>query len=620
MDPRLLRLYETELQHVRELGSEFAREFPKIAGRLGIEGFECADPYVERLLESFAFLAARVQLKIDSEFPQLVQNLLEIIYPHVLAPTPSVAIVQFLPDLSEGTLTEGYSLPRGTALRGKLLKGEQTACEFRTAHDVTLWPLEIVRAEYFSRDVANLELPDRVRHAEAGLRLRLRIAPGHQFDSLAIENLPIYLRGREEVPMSLYEQLRTQVMAVLVQPTEDNQSWHELIESQAVQPLGFTPQESLIPYEYASFDGYRLLTEYFLFRERYLFVEISGLGPALRRNTENEVDVIVLFNKSTWGLSSAISAENVSLYCTPAVNLFPRRVDPIRIDRRRPEHLVVPDRTRPLDLEVFRLKRVCGVNVDGSEREFHPFYSLTDHSNDDERAYYAVRCTPRVVSSKQRKFGTRSTYLGSDAYISLVDRKSAPYSGDLQMLVVDALCTNRDLPLQMPVGQGKTDFNLESGAPVNAVRCVSGPTRPRPSFAHAPGEMIWKLISHLSLNYLSINDQEATALREILRLYVDSNDVIALNQIDGIKSVESEPIIRPIPTTGPLTFGRGLRITLTLDEEAFEGIGVYLIGAVLEAFFAKYTSINSFTETVLCTTQRQEIARWPVRTGLRHTL
>lgn len=619
MDPRLLKLYEAELLHIREMGAEFAREFPKVAGRLGIEGFDCADPYVERLLEGFAFLAARVQLKMDSEFPTLVQNLLEVVYPHVLAPTPSMVVAQFQPDLTEGDLAEGFPIPRDTALRARLLKGEKTACEFRTSHDLQLWPLQVVGVDYFSRDVVTLELPERVRHAEAGLRIRLRVAPGHEFAALAVDRLPIYLRGREDLPIVLYEQMMAHSFATLVRPAQ-SQEWHEVIDTDHVQPLGFEPEQALIPYGHASFQGYRLLTEYFLFRERFLFVELCGMGPAIRRCQDREIDIIVLFNEATHGLSNAVKADAVALHCTPAINLFPKRTDPIKVDRRRSEYMVVPDRIRPLDLEVFRINRVLGMNRDGNEREFYPFYSLSDHTARDDRPYYAIRRTPRVISSKQRRLGARTSYLGSDAYISLVDRKNSPYSGDLDLLSIQAMCTNRDLPLQMPVGQGETDFTLESGAPVNSIRCVAGPTRPRPSLAHASGEMVWKFVSHLSLNYLSINDAQGTALKEMLRLYADANDVLALKQIDGIKSLECEPIVRQLPTPGPLTFGRGLRLTLTLEEGAFEGVGVYLLPAVLEKFFAKYTSINSFTETVLRTDQRQEVARWPARIGRRHIL
>ena len=625
MDPRLLRQYDTELRHVREMGAEFARDFPKIAGRLGLEGFACADPYVERLLEGFAFLAARVQLKMDSEFPQLIQNLLEIVYPHFLAPTPSMAIVRFDPDLDEGGLIEGYPVPRGTALRGRMVKGEKTACEYRTAHDVTLWPLQLVSARYFSRDSVTVELPREVRDADAGLRLRFRLAPGHDFKKLALEDLPIYLQGREELPVALYEQCVAHSHSILITPGEDNPQWQVLLDGSHMRGTGFDHDQSLLPFTSASFQGYRLLSEYFALRERFQFVELTGIGDALRRCETPEVDVTLLFSKSERALSNSVDKDNVALYCTPAINLFPRRLDPVQVDLRKSEHHVVPDRTRPLDLEVYQVRRVAGLGTDAKHaEEFFPFYSLTDHTTSDHRAYYAIRRAPRVISTTQKKFGTRTSYLGSELYLSLVDRDNTPYTTDCQLLAIEAYCTHRDLPLQMPIGVDKTDFTLEIGAPVESVRCITGPTTPRPSHAHSPGEAVWKLLSHLGLNYLSITNEDsrkgASALREMLRLYADSGDLAVQKQIDGLQVVDSQPIVRRVPTPGPMTFGRGLELTLSLDEEQFEGVGVFLLATVLEQFFAKYVSINSFTEMVLRTKQRQEVYRWPTRIGRRHIL
>jgi type VI secretion system protein ImpG len=625
MDPRLLKYYDTELRHLRELGGEFARDFPKIAGRLGLDSFECADPYVERLLEGFAFLAARVQLKMDAEFPQLVQNLLEIVYPHFLAPMPSMAIVQFEPDLTEGALAEGYDVPRGTVLRGKLVKGEQTACEYRTAHNVQLWPLEVIRVDYFSRDTASIQLPASVRDTAAGLRIRLRIAPGHRFGSLAIENLPFFIQGREELPVTLCEQCLAHSQALLINPVDEQETWHELLDKSNIQPMGYEASEALLPYELPSFHGYRLLSEYFAFRERFLFVKLTNIGNALRRCTGSEVDLILLFNRAEAGITHAIDKSNIALYSTPAVNLFPKRTDPVHLDNRKSEHLIVPDRTRPLDLEIYGVSRVIGLGSGAEQHhEFYPFYSLTDQTAEENRSYYAIRRTPRLVSRKHQKFGTRTSYLGSDMYVSLVDRDNAPYSSDLQLLAVETMCTNRDLALQMPVGVGSSDFSLEVNAPVNSTRCITGPTSPRPSLAHAPGTMIWKLLSHLGLNYLSITGEgpnhDAGTLREMLSLYADYTDPRVQKQIAGVQTISTEPIIRQLSTSGPLTFGRDLEITVTLDDNSFEGVGVFVLGAVLEQFFAKYVSINSFTETVLRTVGRQEVMRWPTRIGRRHVL
>ena len=198
MDPLLLKYYNRELQYMREMGGEFAEEFPKIAGRLGLNAFECADPYVERLLEGFAFLAARVQLKVDAEFPRFTQHLLEMVYPNYLSPVPSMAILQLTPELNDTSLQNGVVIPRGAQLRSQIGKGEQTACEYSTAHDVTLWPLQIFDAEYLSSAsaVANLGVPGRPG-LKAGLRLRLRSTAGLQFSHLAIDELVFYLRGSE---------------------------------------------------------------------------------------------------------------------------------------------------------------------------------------------------------------------------------------------------------------------------------------------------------------------------------------------------------------------------------------------------------------------------------------
>jgi type VI secretion system protein ImpG len=316
-----------------------------------------------------------------------------------------------------------------------------------------------------------------------------------------------------------------------------------------------------------------------------------------------------------------VDAKDFSPHCTPAINLFPKRADRIHLSGTEPEYHVVVDRTRSVDFEIHTVGEVVGHGSGAdAEQPFRPFYAMGDRGG--HRAYYTLRREPRTLSSRQRAYGSRSGYVGNELYVALVDADAAPYRSDLKQLAVQALCTNRDLPLHMPVGQGRTDFTLETGAPVRAIRCVAGPTKPRPPFGE--GEVAWKLVSHLSLNYLSLLDDEQTsgaaALHELLKLYADANEPTMIKQIEGVHSTSARPITRRIPGSGPLAFGRGLQITLTCDETAFEGTGVFLLGAVLERFFAKYVSINSFTETVVRTLDRGEIMRWPVRTGRRQML
>lgn len=623
MDPRLLKYYNRELQHLREMAGEFAQEFPKIAGRLSLDGFECADPYVERLLEGFGFLTARIQLKLDAEFPRFTQHLLEMTYPHYLAPTPSMAVVRLEPDMDEGSLAEGFEVPRGSRLRSVLAKGEQTPCEYLTSHNVRLWPLQVEEAEYFvhSRELSGLAGINQ-QAIKAGFRLRLRSGGGRAFSKLSLNELTLFLGGPGERALRIYEQMHGNAIAVVARWQGAEGIEHEVIPASRIEQVGFEDDEALLPFTRRSFQGYRLLHEYFAFHQRYLFVRLAGLERAVRRCEAEELTLLVLLDRADADLTNVVDAKDFALHCTPAVNLFPKRADRIHVSGTAPEYHLVVDRTRPVDFEVHSIQEVVGHGTGAdAEQPFRPFYAMGDRGG-DHRAYYTLRREPRQLSSKQRSYGSRSGYVGSEVYLALVDADEAPYRSDLKQLAVRALCTNRDLPLHMPVAQGRTDFTLETGAPVRAIRCVAGPTRPRPPFGE--GEVAWKLVSHLSLNYLSLLDDEQTtgaaALHEMLKLYADANEPSTIKQIEGLHSAAARPITRSIPGPGPLAFGRGLEVTLTCDEAAFEGTGVFLLGAVMERFFAKYVSINSFAETVVRTLDRGEIMRWPVRTGRRQML
>ncbi len=625
MDPRLLDYYERELQHIREMGKEFADEYPKIAARLGMEGIDVADPYVERLVEAFAFLAARVQLKIDAQYPQFTQHLLEMVYPHFLAPLPSAAVVQLQPMLEDGSLAEGFVVRRGTVLRSRLGRGDVTACEYRTAHDVTLWPVEIAEAEYasYSRELAGAQERG-IDGIKASLRIRLRATADLTFDKIALDDLPLFLRGVGEIPSRVYEQVLANALGVLIRPVGAPAGTFDVLPREAVRRVGFRDDQALLPFGARSFHGYRLLQEYFAFPERFLFFDVAGMGPALRRSKGREIDVHVLLDRVDAALLNAVDAENFAPYCVPVLNLFPMRADNIPLTPKRPEYHVLADRTRPMDFEIWSVTSVTGTGTAGEAPvEFRPFYSVKERGADTPAAaYFAIRREPRVISESQKQTGNRVAYVGSEVFVSLVDTEAAPYRPDLKQVSLDVLCTNRDLPLRLTVGQGRGDFQLQVSAKVAAVRCLAGPTAPRPS--PTGGKAAWRLVSHLSRNYLSLTDDEsgrgAAAMRELLSLYVGANDAAMLKQVEGLRSVASRPIVRRIPTPGPITFGRGLEVTVTFDEAAFRGTGIFLLGAVLEEFLARHVSLNAFTETVIASTERGEIMRWPVRVGANESL
>lgn len=621
----MLRYYERELQHVREMGAEFAREFPKIAGRLGLEGFECADPYVERLLESFGFMAARVQLKLDSEFPTFTQHLLELVYPHYMAPTPSMAVVRFTPNAREGSLADGVVVPRDTVMRSRLGKREQTTCEYWTKHEVQLWPIELRRVQYTTvlGELNQVRLPG-PRRARAMLRLQLNTTSGVRFEQLSLDTLPLFIAGGDATAMRLYEQLSASTIAVVGRVASKPQPAYAVAPGEGSRPIGFDDSQALLPYGPRSFQGYRLLHEYFAFPSRFMFTELCDLAPVVKQCAETELELLVVFDREEPMLEAVVDTSRVLPYCAPAINLFPRQADRVHLSDREHEYHVVPDRTRPLDLEVHSVTNVVGYGTRAeSEREFVPLYSVWDQGRIDEHpAYFTVSRQPRMLSQRVQQLGARSTYVGSEVFLSLVDGREGPFSHELRQLGVQTLCTNRDLPLHMSVGQGDTDFTLQSGAPIDSARCVAGPSAPRAS--HAQGETAWRLISHLSLNYLSLcntdDKQGAAALRELLSLYADLGDPATSKQVHGLRSVGSKPIVRPLFGQGPVCLIRGIEVNLECDESAFQGTGAFLLGVVLERFFAKYVAINSFTETTLRTLQRGEIVRWPMKSGQRPVL
>jgi type VI secretion system protein ImpG len=623
MHPRLLDYYSREYAHLREMGAEFAKLFPKVASRLTLDSAEAQipDPYVERLLEGFSFLAARIQLKLDAEFPRFTRHLLEMAYPHYLAPTPAMVIARFAPNLTEGNLAAGFAIPRGTVLRGARPAGEDTACEFRTAHDVMLWPLELKEARYqlLAPDLplARLPLPDPVRGV---LRLRLAVTAGLTCDQLKLDRLALFLSGRDEQALRLYELLFSSALGVMVTPLQRPLPWFEFLPREAVLPLGFEQEQALIPYERRSFSGYRLLHEYFAFPERFRFMEVAGLDRALARHKGNELEIAILLARGESELEALVDREHFSLFCTPAINLFRRDCDRIHVTEQRAEHQVVVDRTHPMDFEVAQVRRLAGHGPGlAAEVEFAPFYASADTGAHQGRSgYFTVRREPRQLSADQKRFGGRTSYVGSEVFLSLVDPGQAPYPQELRQLDVEVLATNRDLPLLMPVGSER-DFSLRISAPVEGIRCLRGPSKPVEALGDR--DVAWRLISHLSLNYLSITEhdpeQGAAALRELLRLYAGLGTDLSRRQIDGVRNVSAAPCTRRMPGLGPIAFARGLRVDLTVDESAFAGVSAFLLGCVLERWFARHASLNTFTELALRSSTRGEIHRWPPRLGCR---
>jgi type VI secretion system protein ImpG len=624
MDGRLLRHYEAELSFMREMGAEFATAFPKIASRLGMDGVEVLDPYVERLLEGVAFLNARVQLELELQYPAFTSHLLDIIYPHYQGPTPSMMVAELVPDFENAALESGYVVPRHSVLRSRRVEGTQSACVFRTAHDVALWPVEIAEAEYIDGrgELVAAGVAGSVE-ARAGLRLRLRRTGDQPLGDLELDRLTVFLGGEEGAGHRLYELFCSQTTAVVARSTNRRADWVQTIAG-GVEPRGFSSEEALLPVPRRAFDGYRLLQEYFAMPERFHFIDIAGLGAACARAEGSDIDIYFLLKEGDADVAERVTPAVFRLNCTPAVNLYEKRCDRVPVTPRDVELHVVVDRTAPLDFEVHSIETVVGISgTGGDDVVFRPFYSADESSarGSGVDAYYTLSRQMRQRTERERLKGTRTNYLGSEAYISLVDPRQAPFGADLRQIAVTAMVTNRDLPLLLTSGAPDV-FHLPEGGPVAHVHTPVVPTRPRPTLAQ--GSSAWRLINHLGLNYLSIADSEsgggADALRELIGLYAPEGDRIAEKQIEGIVRVDSRPIVRRIRDETLSTAVRGIEIALECDEDYFEGTGAYLLAAVLERFFRAYVAINSFTETVLITQQRGEVARWRPEKGLARVI
>ncbi len=627
---RLLDLYNGELAFIRELGSEFARDFGKVAHRLDLQTFKCEDPYVERLLEGFAFLAARVRLKIDDEYATFAQSLMQIVFPHLLPPTPSMAVVRFEPKLDEGRMEEGYRLARGTKLHGVMRRGDSTACQFTTSSDVDLWPIKLTDAAYLSTPAAlsSAAIPDR-QGFKAALSFRFEAKGGFDFADMPIDRLRLFLSGGGTVAGRIYERLIAHGKRVVLRdPSKPSSS--VVLGPDTIRQVGFEDDDALLPYDHRSFQGYRLLHEYFALPERFLFVDLVQIQSAMRSMASRSLDIIVLLDEGDEALDGYVDASRFDLFCSPAINLFEMDVDRVLLNTKDPEFHVVPSKPQPVDFEIYDLQQVEGIGRNAEPMmSFEPFYKFNHRSvSSKERAFYALRREPRLVKHKRDPAGRLGSYRGSEVFLSLVDGHEAPYSHDLRQLAIKARCTNRDLPMRLAIGIGKTDFTLKSGAPVASIRAVADPTPPRESIA--TGRAAWQMISQLSLNYLSIGGSQiggveeeahsAAALAELLSIYARSCGARCDRDTMGILGVKTEPMISKLPVKGPIVFGRGVNIDVTFDDTTFGGSGFFLLGAVLERFLARYVSLNSFTRTSINSKERGTVIQWPVRHGRRQTL
>jgi len=596
MDDELLRYYEQELTFVRRMGEEFSKKYPKIASRLLLEPGKCDDPGTERLIEAFAFIAGRIHKKIDDNFPEITESLLSIVYPHYTRPVPSMSVVEFQ-TLKKSVPPQGYRIEKGTPLYSRPVGG--IPCQFTTCYPVTLWPLEVV-------SVGLRDPRHGVRNAQQALVLQLKTLDGLKLSQLAIEELRFFLNGPSQQMFPLYEVLGNNVCQVIYEFHNQLGGLETLaLGPEGLEPVGLSPDETLMSYPERSFPGYGLLLEYFCFPEKYLFFTLKGLERVSAKNPGDTLEIWLYLDKPVKS-NISVRQENFLIHTTPAINLFRRIAEPIWVEHTKTEYLVVPDARRSQGTEVYSVDAVS-VSSEGREEtlEFHPFYSVRHHLEGDEKGQMAFWRTERRPSGRKGDDGT-------DLYISFTDWALKSVDPGVETLMLNVTCTNRDLPGRLPFGDLEGDFEMELSAPVEKTLCLVKPTPTRrPALG---GALQWRLISHLALNYLSITQGGEDALKELLKLYDFDDSPATRQQINGLVGLKSAYVTRRIGQS----FCRGMQVTLEFDEDKYVGSGLYLFASVLERFLSQYVSINSFTQLTAKTLQRKEpLHIWLPRNGNR---
>lgn len=575
------RYFHDELTQLHELGAEFSKAHPAVAPMLSGPS---ADPDVERLLEGTAFLTALLRQKLDDEFPEITHDLMQLLQPHYLRPIPSSTLIAFKP---KPTLNQPMTIPAGVHVASVPVEGE--SCLFRTCYDVELHPLTILDAAYSHP-------PGRLPLITVLMELK-----GQNVSTWKPEKVRFFLSGDYVDATEIYSLLRTRLKRVIIKPQGGAASCE--LAPDCLKPLGFSDQEALIPYPAPAYPGYRLLQEYFILPQKFLFLELTGWERWTNRGNGARFELIFELEDAPVPVPR-VQRGSFTLAVTPAVNIFPREADPILLDHRKTDYLVRPDGSSRAHYQTYSVEQVTGyLQGTAEERTYVPYEFFRPDAHENPVYHTTRKGSP--------------LHDGFDVYLSVAYPRGSGAMPAQETLSLKLLCTNGSLPSRLQTGDLRmpTDSSPEFADFSNILPPTASVQPPLGANLH------WRLLSHLSVNYRSLARTEN--LKALLELYIfpDSRDQSAVlankKRINGIQGVDAKPSNRL--SSGSLI--RGLEITLRMRDDHFAGQGdLYLFGCVLDHFLGGYMSLNSYTELRIHDIVKGKVLLWPARLGTRHLL
>ena len=608
MSDDLLYYYERELAWLRNAGAEFAESHPKIASNLRMGSDIIEDPHVSRLIESVAFLNARIQSRLDNDFPELTNSLLENLQPHYLAPLPSMTIVDV--EAADG-LDQAQLIPNQTLLETERVDG--IACRFSTIYPVLLTPYKLHQAKLVSRPFT-APGSEHIRGADSLLAIHLHnSADDFTLGAAGINSLCLHIKPSPQHAWPIYDMLTNSCLKIVIANSELDPS-PIYLDPSVIKPIGFGKDECVFPSDNVAQPAYRLLTEFFHYPNKFLFLEISGLADATR---EKAGDLILYFylSSSDRDLERNINKLSFSFTATPAVNLFPAKTEPFALTETDIEYPLVVESRNIDSFEIYSIQAVKEINEStGASTTIKPFFGL-DHSDKGTSNYWQT--------SKRIRYGGKNlSDIGHETLISVTNREHKAYTEEGIIIQANVLSSNRNLPSKLPYGGGQPLFSTQASN--SNIKKITSLMPPSPVVRPDLGNGIkWRLISHLNLNFLSLtaHPEPVVALREMLRLYDFQDSATTRAMINAIDNMRCSVTTSSIMSGGRPCLCRGIEISLWFDETLLAGQSVLFYASMMEQFFTQYVSLNSFIKVIVRLKGKDQIFKaWPPRVGSKTLL